>query len=64
VRQRVSGPCAPGHVRCGTVVEQTVEISIDEWVYDFGRRKFVQHLVFEQGELIQVRDGNYGHKDD
>lgn len=63
VRARVGGPCAPG-VRCGSVVEHTVEISIDEWTYDFGRRRFVQHLTFEQGELIAVRDGNYGHKDD
>jgi hypothetical protein len=63
VRGRVGGRCAPG-VRCGTVVEHTVEIQIDEWTYDFGRRRFVQHLIFEQGTLVVIRNGDYGHKDD
>jgi Protein of unknown function (DUF2845) len=64
VQQRVGGPCGPGRVRCGTIVERTIEVSIDEWTYDFGRRRFVQHLVFEEGRLLVVRNGDYGQKDD
>ncbi|HEX2733578.1 MAG TPA: DUF2845 domain-containing protein [Polyangiaceae bacterium] len=64
VRERVGGPCAPGHVRCGATVEHTVEVNVDEWVYDFGTRRFVQELTFEEGQLLLIRGGGYGHKND
>lgn len=35
----------------GRALEQTVEVAIDEWTYDFGPHRFVQHLTFEQGKL-------------
>jgi hypothetical protein len=39
-----------------------VEIVIDEWTYDFGPQKFVQHLIFEQGRLVFVVAGHRGQK--
>ncbi len=39
------------------------EITIDRWTYDFGRRRFIQYLTFEQGSLVRVEAGSYGFKD-
>jgi hypothetical protein len=39
------------------------EVTIDRWTYDFGRRRFLQHLTFEQGCLVRVESGSYGYKD-
>jgi hypothetical protein len=64
VRGRVSGPCTRegGKLRCAETREQVVEVVIDEWVYDFGRNRFIEYLTFEQGRLVSVRAGSYGHK--
>jgi len=60
---RVPGPCVQenGHRRCET--ERTIEVVIDEWVYDFGKNRFIEYLCFEQGELVRVNEGSYGRKD-
>jgi hypothetical protein len=62
VRRWVQGPCLQdrGAVRCGQMVERTVEVVIDEWTYDFGPHKFVHYLTFEQDTLLTVRTGSYG----
>jgi uncharacterized protein DUF2845 len=65
-KRRVSGPCfkdRDGAVRCDRVEEYTVEIVIDEWTYDFGPRRFVHYLTFEDGKLIKVATGGYGSAD-
>lgn len=46
----------------GVGASRTVEIVIDEWTYDFGPQKFVQHLIFEQGRLLYVVSGHRGQK--
>jgi hypothetical protein len=60
VRRAVSVPCATGV--CTTMVDDTVTVNIEEWVYDFGRQRFIQYLTFESGKLIHIRSGNYGKK--
>jgi hypothetical protein len=64
-RGRVSGPCRRdgGKIICSDTREQVVEVVIDEWIYDFGRNRFIEYLTFEQGKLLSVRTGSYGHKD-
>lgn len=64
LRGRVVGPCTRDgkRVRCSQTQETVVEVVIDEWVYDFGRNRFIQFLTFEQGRLVTVRSGSYGHK--
>lgn len=64
VRGRVSGPCRreAGRIVCSDTREQVVEVVIDEWVYDFGKNRFIQYLTFEQGKLVTVRSGSYGYK--
>lgn len=67
IRRRVSGPCFKddeGRTRCGRVEERSVEVVIDEWTYDFGKRRFLHYVTFEDGRLVQVRTGSYGYKDD
>jgi hypothetical protein len=64
LRGRVVGPCAnvSGKLRCEKTEEQVVEVVIDEWTYDFGKNRFIEYLTFEQGKLVSVRSGSYGHK--
>jgi hypothetical protein len=60
VRRLVEVPCGTG--RCPIVVEEMVEVAVDEWLYDFGPQRFIQHLTFEQGKLVDVQSGKYGTK--
>jgi len=60
VRRIVEVPCGAG--RCPVVVEDMMEVAIDEWIYDFGPQRFIQHLTFEQGKLVDVTSGKYGTK--
>jgi hypothetical protein len=46
----------------GAGATRTIEVVIDEWTYDFGPQKFMQHLFFEQGRLISVITGHRGQK--
>jgi hypothetical protein len=64
VRGRVAGPCTRSgdKIVCSQTKEQVVEVVIDEWTYDFGRNRFIEYLTFEQGRLVSVRSGGYGHK--
>ena len=64
VSGRVAGPCVRegGKLRCSQTREQVIEVVIDEWIYDFGKNRFVEYLTFEQGHLLSVREGSYGHK--
>jgi hypothetical protein len=45
-----------------SVLGRTVQVVIDQWVYDFGPDQFVQTLTFEQGILQYVASGHYGTK--
>lgn len=62
VKRYVSAPCVQdrGGVRCGYVEEQTVQVVIDEWTYDFGPSTLVRYVTFEQGQLLRVTTGGYG----
>lgn len=62
VQRAVERPCARGPGSCVVVVDHAVEIAVEEWVYDFGPRRFMQYLTFEGGQLVAVRSGSYGHK--
>jgi hypothetical protein len=66
LRGRVAGPCTRegGRIRCSQTREEVVEVTIDEWIYDFGKNQFIEYLTFEQGRLVSVREGSYGHKRD
>ncbi|MEY4577550.1 MAG: hypothetical protein RL701_2253 [Pseudomonadota bacterium] len=61
VGNQVRSNCAPG-ARCTSAIVDSIEVTIDQWTYDFGTNRFVQYLTFEAGKLIAVRTGNYGHK--
>src|SRR5262245_55643637 len=52
-----------GRDRQCVTVEDTVEVVVDEWTYDFGRNRFIEYVTFEQGHLVRVTAGTYGHKD-
>ena len=36
------------------------EVVIDEWIYNFGPRKFKQFLQFENGVLTKIQNLDYG----
>jgi hypothetical protein len=43
-----------------TTTERTVYKTIEEWTYNFGPRRLMQVVVFENGKLVEVRSGGYG----
>jgi Protein of unknown function (DUF2845) len=63
VRRRVLVPCGNERRLCEVVLEQTIEVAVDRWTYDFGSNRFIEFASFEQGVLVGVSDGGYGHKD-
>lgn len=62
VQRAVERPCAHGNGSCVVVVDHYVEVVVDEWVYDFGRNRFIQYLTFEGGQLVAVRSGSHLEK--
>jgi hypothetical protein len=63
VRQWVQGRCPNNQYGCGQMVERTIEVVIDEWLYDFGPHQFVSNVTFEQGRLVSIVSGARGVKD-
>ena len=59
VQRRVRGSCG-GERRCERTEEYSVEVTVDEWTYDFGTRKFIRYLTFVDGRLAEVTTGSYG----
>lgn len=43
-----------------TSTEHVVYKTIDEWTYNFGPRRLMQVVVFENGRLVDVRSAGYG----
>lgn len=64
VSRYVQGQCLEGnrYVLCTTLVQETVDVQLDEWTYDFGPSSLVRFVTFEQGRLIRVATGSYGTK--
>lgn len=48
-----------GGVAFGSIVTESVQI--DVWVYNFGPRRFMEELTFENGILVSMRALGYGH---
>ena len=38
-----------------------IEVVVDEWIYDFGPRRFRKYLRFENGKLTEINDLGKGH---
>lgn len=63
VMRQVRVPCAqPGPSYCIAAVQDTIEVTVEVWTYDFGPQRFLQYLTFEQGTLIRMQSGDYGYK--
>jgi hypothetical protein len=63
VRRSVEVDCGTPkepHRRCVRVESVTRAVQIDEWMYDFGPRRFVQYLTFVDGWLETVEAGGRG----
>jgi ribosomal protein L2 len=43
--------------------EREIEVVVDDWTYDFGRRALIRYLRFENGMLIDVTTGPFGSDD-
>lgn len=39
----------------------TVEVTIEEWTYNFGPARFIRYLRFENGKLKRIVTGEYGY---
>ena len=49
-----------GYNQPGMDMTTTFPVNVDEWTYDFGPRRFMQNLLFENGVLVLIRDLGYG----
>ena len=47
--------------QAGLYLQHEVPIRIEEWTYDFGPRRFMRLLRFENGKLISIESIGYGH---
>lgn len=49
----------------GVIVSDTISytVLVEQWVYDFGRTRFVQRMLFEDGVLLRIDAGGYGTSD-
>jgi hypothetical protein len=61
VSRWVEVPCSTG--RCGTLIQDTIDVQVEEWLYDFGPQQLIRTVVFEAGHLIRVVTGGYGIKE-
>jgi len=41
--------------------ELVVPITIEEWLYNFGPRRLMRQLWFENGKLVRIRSLGYGY---
>lgn len=41
--------------------EKTIEIVVDEWLYNFGPNRLKQTVIFENGRLESVKNEGYGY---
>ena len=62
VRRQITTRCADAVTWCTSYIEDSVDVPVEEWTYDFGTQRFLQYLTFEDGKLLNVRSGGYGHK--
>ncbi|MFP2958140.1 DUF2845 domain-containing protein [Myxococcus sp. 1LA] len=56
-----AGSVTPDRHRGGVNTERrTVTREYEEWTYNFGPRRFLQVVTFENGRLIDVQSAGYG----
>ena len=39
------------------------QVIVSEWIYNFGPRRFIRALIFENGKLVKVEKRDYGFED-
>lgn len=59
VKQRAAPGVYPRDLQV-VEVEQEVEITIEEWIYNFGPNQFMQRVVMEGGRIRKISDLGYG----
>ncbi len=46
------------HLRGDQII---VPVAVEEWLYNFGPRRLMRQLWFENGKLVRIRSLGYGH---
>lgn len=41
--------------------KQKIYITVEEWTYNFGPNQFIRIVVLINGEVTEIRTGNYGY---
>lgn len=49
------------HPRGALEIEQFEQVIIHEWIYNFGKRRLMQRLLFENGILKEINDLEHGY---
>jgi hypothetical protein len=42
--------------------KKKVYITVEEWTYNFGPNQLIRILVLKNGEVVEIRTGNYGYQ--
>lgn len=50
-----------GSINYGQGQYREIDVSVEEWIYNFGHSKFRKYLRFENGELTEIRNLGRGH---
>ncbi len=45
----------------GAYHETKVTVTVERWVYDFGPGEFVRFVTLENGKIVGIAEGDYGH---
>ena len=60
-RRLIRVPCSPNsEAMCTRSVGEFAEVQVEEWIYDVGRTRFLRHVTFEQGRVVDIKTGDYG----
>lgn len=43
------------------LTDQAVQIPVETWIYNFGNRRFMRKLRFEDGVLVEISTLEYGY---
>lgn len=61
-RTRLSPAIVWRHGRPYRVSDGLLEVEIEDWTYDFGPRRFMRRVRFEDGLVVRIETLGYGHR--
>jgi len=45
----------------GVILAERITAEVEQWTYDFGKNAFLQLVTVENGRVVRIEQGGYGH---